>query len=386
MKTLILASVLIAATSAVAAPGAPAMQTAPAVASPYEAKRKTATEQFDAKDFVGARKTIEAALELAQTPKEKSEAMLRLGKTLDAQNLYAEAREVWQKMLPLVQNSPDDLYLARLLIGTTYYNQEMWQPAADAFVEAINYPGGENKSGLRLPLSTIYVNLKQPDKAREQLALIAADETMEADVRGFAQFNIGKTYLDEGKFEEARQNVEAAAKTPGVSGEILIGVYNTLALIAGKQNRPDDAKQAFTNERSLLMQKADGQFKAKNWKGAIESYQSALKAGVPDPRTELVAHLQLGTAYQSLADNDAAITEFQYIVDTEPIESDPNQPQVLKMMKPLALMGLAKSYIAQKQFEPARAALNRFMDYDDVLSILRRKEAQNLLQSLPPKP
>ena len=373
-----------------ATPGAPAettpaTQTAPAVAlSPYDELVKTSRAQFEAKDFAGAQKTVEQMLAIAQTPKEKSDAMLRLGKTLDAQNRYAQAREVWQKMLPLVQDSPDDLSLARLVIASSYANQEMWQPAADGFAEVLKDPLVKDKSVIRLALATAYISLKQTDKAREQLALVAADETMEADMRGFAQFSIGKIYLDEGKFDEARQNVEAAAKIPGVSGEILIGVYDTLALIAGKQNRPDDAKQAFTNERSLLMQKADGQYKAKDFDGAIASYKAALGAGVPEAIIELTAHQQIGSALQAQEKYDEARAEYQFVLDTELDPSDKSQMQMLPLIKPGAYIGIANGYIAQKQFDKARETVTRMLEMPNLLAPFRLS-AEALLKQLPPK-
>lgn len=387
MKTLLLATLLLTATGAVAAPTtetAPTQNPFAVARSPYDAKRQTATEQFDAKDFVGAQKTIEAALELAKTPKEKSDAMLRLGKTLDSQEKYAEARAVWQKMLPLIQDSPEDLYLARLLIATTYFNQEMWAQAAPAFVEVINDPRAENKSALRFPLATTYINLKQPDKAREQLAMVAADETMPADVRGGAQFTIGKTYLDESKFDEARQNIEAAAKIPGVSGEIFIGVNDTLGLIAQKQNRLKDAAKAFAVARSLLMQKADAQFKAKDWQGAITSYKAALITGIPDPMTKLIAHQQIGSSLQSQEKYDEARAEYQFVLDTELDPSNPSQMQILPLIKPGAYIGIANGYIAQKKFDSARETLNRMLEMPNLLPPFRQS-AETLLKKLPPK-
>ena len=394
MKTLLLTAVLITATSAVAAPGAPAettpaTQIAPIAASPYEELVNASRAQFEAKNFAGAQKTVEQMLAIAKTPKEKSDALRRLGQTFDAQEQYDKARETWKQALALTKDSPSDSSFLNLMIGQTYYKQENWQLYLDAalpLLDSFRADEGATKSAFRIQLGEAYSKLGQQDKARQQLTMVAQDETLSTDLRGVGQLNLAENYRESDEDGKARPLYEALTKIPEVSGDLLIGAYRGLGEIAQKQNRADDAKSAFDNARSLWMQKADGQYKAKDWNGAIASYKHALETGVPDNNVELVAHLQLGQAYQEIGDTDAAVAEFKFLVDTEPDASDKSQPQVLKMMKPLALMGLAKSYIAQKQFEPARAALNRFMDYDDVLSILRRKEAQNLLQSLPPQP
>ena len=393
MKILLLAAVLTAATSAVAAPDAPATSapvspaaTAPAVAlSPYDELVKTARAQFDAKDFAGAQKTTEQMLAIAQTPKEKSDALRRLGQTLDSQGRYAEAREIWQKMLPLIRDSPDDLSLARLVIASSYANQEMWQPAADGFAEVLKDPLVKDKSVIRLALATAYSNLKQTDKAREQLALVAADQTMEADMRGFAQFTIGKTYLDEGKFDEARQNVEAAEKIPGISREIIIGVNDTLGLIAQKQNRPADAAKAFAQERVFLMMKAIDQTNAKDLEGAIASYKAVLNTGTPELPVEPAIHLQIGNAQTKLEKYEDARVEFQKVLDAAPMRLNATETQSDNPFKIGAYLGLARIDIAEKKFDAAREKLNKALQIPN----LPEKSAvlvEDLLNSLPPKP
>ncbi len=395
MKTLLLAAVLTAATSAVAAPAvaapdAPATQTAPAVASAYDELVNASRAQFEAKDFAGAQKTVEQMLAIAKTPKEKSEALRRLGQTFDAQEQYDKARETWKQALTLTKDSPSDSSFLNLMIGQTYYKQENWQLYIDAalpLLDSFRADEGATKSAFRIQLGEAYSKLGQQDKAREQLALVVQDETLSTDLRGVGQLNLAENYRESDEDDKARPLYEALTKIPEVSGDLLIGAYRGLGEIAQKQNRADDAKSAFDNARSLWMQKADGQYKAKDWNGAIASYKHALETGVPENNVELVAHLQLGQAYQETGDNAAAVAEFKYIADTEPDASDKSQPQLLKTLKPLALMGLAKGYIAQKQFEPARAALNKFMGYaDDLPAMLFRKEAQNLLKSLPPQP
>ena len=385
MKTLLLTALLLAATGAVAAPNAPATPTAPAAAlSPYEAKTQAAHEQFDDKDFVGAQKTMEEALVLAQTPKEKSDAMLSLAQALDGQKKFAEARAIYQKMPPLLQDAPSDLATLNVLIAISYFNQEMWQQAADALAEVVKNPLTENRSMLRFPLSVAYTNLEQPDKAREQLALVAADEKIEADLRGVAQFTIGKNYLDESNFDEARKNVEAAAKIPGISREILIGVNDTLGIIAGKQDRPDDAAKAFATERAFLMMKAIDQANAKDLAGAIASYKAVLNAGIPELPIELGVRLQIGNMQTKLGKYEDARVEFQKVLDAAPIRLNATGTQSDNPFKIGAYLGLARIDIAQKKFDAAREKLNKALQIPN----LPEKSAvlvEDLLSSLPPK-
>ncbi len=429
MKTLLLATVLIAATGAVAAPdapanNAPAAQTAPAIAlSAYDQLTLTAKAQFDAKDFAGAQKSVEESLELAQTPKEKSDALRRLGLALNGQKRYAQARETWQKMAPLIQDSPEDLYSMRLAIASSYSDEEMWPQAVAAFVELVNEPRVENKSLFRMALATAYNNLKQTDKAREQLAIVTADPTapatlrataqiflgktyaeasnfdkareqfanvvadptVPAALRGLAQISIGQAYFDQSNLGEARRSVEAAEKIPGFPRDFLIGTQRLLAEIAEKQNRPEDAAKAYSTQRVFLMIKAVDQANAKDLEGAIASYKAALNAGTPEIPIELGVRLQIGNAQTKLGQYEDARVEFQKVLDAAPMRLNATETQSDNPFKIGAYLGLARIDIAEKKFDVAREKLNKALQIPN----LPEKSAvlvEDLLNSLPPKP
>lgn len=389
MKTLLLAASLIAATGAVAAPDAPATLTVPAVAlSPYEQLTQTARAQFDAQDWQKLQKTLERALPLASTPQEKSDSWRRLSGALFQQGLYADSREAAQKVFALGVASPQQQLETRTFVVSGYVNEKNWPEARRASAEILADPltPDDSKGQARFALGLSYDGLGEDAKAREQFALVGADQTTATFFREAAPLFLGKSYQKSQQWDEARQQFEAVTKIKDISGDLLIGAYQGLGEVAEKQNRTEDAKVAFAQARSLLMQQADGQFNAKDWEGAIASYKTAIATGIPEPHIELVAHMQLGTAYQTLKDYDAAIAEYQYVIDTNPDTTNKMQSVALKTIKPLALFGLAKCYIAQKKFEPARGALDKFMGYaDDLPALLFRKEAEGLLKSLPPK-
>ena len=397
MKILLLLATLLVAASVIAAPDAP---TAPpqnpfaVPLSPYDELVNASRAQFEAKDFAGAQKNVEAMLAIAKTPKEKSDALRRLGQTLDAQEQYDKARELWKQALPLAKESSGDLTELNLLIGQSYYKQENWQSYLDSalpLLDVFRADEGTSKSAFRLQLAEAYSKLEQQDKAREQLALVVQDETLPGDLRGLAQLNLAENYREADEDDKARPLYEALTKIPEVSGDLLIGAYEGLGEIAQKQNRAEDAKTALTGARHLWIEKAQGQYKAQEWAGAIQSYKRALATGTPEMGVAIVAHMQIGMASRDLKNYDEARAEFQTVIDTNPTSITAEEKQLLALLKPGAYIESAKTDIAQQKFESARVTLNAFLQIkgdagSDVAAQIFRKQAENLLQDLPPAP
>ena len=396
MKTLLLSATLLAATGAVAAPDAPTVppQNPFAVArSPYERLTQTAKAQFDAQDWKGLQKTMETALPLASTPQEKSDTLRRLSGALFEQEKNEAGRDAAQKMLAIGVASPQQQVETRTNVVSSYINEKNWTEAQRTSAEILADPltPDNAKWQARFSLGLSYDGLKDDEKARQQLALVVADDVAPAFFRGSSQFVLGESYKRSQQWDEARQHFEAVTMIKDLSGDLLIGAYQGLGEIAQKQNRPDDAKSAFTNAQSLWMQKAKGQFDAKDWDGAITSYKDALKAGTPELGVALVAHLQIGTALEEQEKYDEARAEFQIVVDTiSPIsQKEKGKAQLLAFLKPGAYVGIARTYIAQQKFDLARVTLDEFLqstsEKDEEAVQIFRRQAKNMLQHLPPK-
>lgn len=329
---------------------------------------------------------MEQALNVATTPQEKSDTLRRLSGALFQQGMNDAARDTTQKMLALGVASPADKLEARFNTLSSYVNDKKWEEARQTSEALLADPltPDNAKWRARFSLGLSYDGLKEDEKARQQLALVIADNDTPTFFRGVSQITAGQSYQKSQQWDAARQNFEAATKILGMSSDVLLSAYQGLGEIAETQKRPEDAATAFAQARKLWMQKADAQFKAKDWDGAIKSYKAALSAGIPDSMTELIAHQQIGSSLQSQEKHDEARAEYQYILDTNLNPSDTSQMQILPLIKPGAYVGIANGYIAQKKFDLARETLNRMLEMPNLLAPFRMN-AEALLRKLPPK-
>ena len=392
MKTLLLAATLALSIGADAAPDAPATGVLPKVAlSPYDDLIQTAQAQFDARKFVGAQKTIEAALELAQTPKEKSDALWRLGQALDGQWKYAEAREAWQQRLPMVQDSPDELYLARFYIASTYFNQKMWQQVVDELPALIDDPHTKQKGTLRFQLAMAYAELKRGEEARAQVTSIMTDDESPKELRDLAQFVIGESYFNESNLDAAYPYFDWVTKQPDIPSKTLIRVYQRLGAISEQEGKPKDTEAAFDKARGLLRREMSEQYKAGNWDGLIENYRDLLQMGEPDCVTKILAHSGIAAALKAQGKDTAAIVEIQVLLDILPDPADATQRGLLDGFQIMALDSLAGIYTRQKDYERARATLNTLLARPQVdsafspVNLSLRQRAKKSLKALPPE-
>lgn len=152
-----------------------------------------------------------------------------------------------------------------------------------------------------------------------------------------------------------------------------------------KYNAPVDATAAFARARQLLMEKANAQFKAQDYASAIESYRSALQLGTPEPLIALSIHQQFGAALEEQGSYAAARAEYQLAIDSAPDLANTSHAQAMDWIKPLAYLSLARTYIAQKQFERARETLDALSKRPNVLPIYD-SQIEKLRQMLPPAP
>ena len=381
MKTLLLAATLCFAGGALAAPAT------------YDEFTQTAQAQLAANDTVAAQKTIEASLQVAQTPQEKSEALLTLGALLSEQKLYAQARTTYLQIVPLVKDAPEELYITRLLIAATYANQEMWAEAIAAWTQIVDEaPAPELKNAVRLELATAYGKLQQPAKARQQLEIlrqalapIIADQSAGADARGLALITLGRSYQNENNLEAASQSFEAAQEIAGLSSELLVSALKSRGEIARKQGRDGDAESALGRARKLLQTQGAEHFQAQQWDEAVSNYREALVTGTPRAFEKLVIHWQTALSLQKQGATAAARAEFERVIESAPDTDNDRDAAIVKILQPGAYLELAKSDIAAQNFESARATLNKLLQYPDLPSAFNPRIEQ-MLKTLPPTP
>ncbi len=378
MKTLLLSAALLLSTSVFAAPAT------------YDEATQIAQTQFAAQDFAGAQQSLEAAFDLARTNEDKVEALTQLGALFEEQGRYAESLQTYQRVLPLVANSPDELNRTRLFIAQNYVNQKQWQNAAAGWAQLVESAASpQTKVSFRLELARAYAELKQTGEAQQQLALVRAqmmpfiaDAKAGADARGFAHLTIGRSYAQEDNFDAARQSFEAALAIADLSPEFRVNTLKSLAEVAAKQGREEDAKTAFTKARQLVIKAASLHFASKGWAEAAELYREAAQIGTPDAFTALALNWQLALSLHSQNDIDGARAEFQRIIAIAPDASSADQTASLKLSTPVAYQYLAQGYIAQGQFDLARATLNSLLALPDLQAPIRQK-AEEMLRGLP---
>ena len=381
MKTLLLAATLALSGGAFAAPAT------------YDELTQSAQTQLAAREVVAAQKSIEAAIELAQTPAEKSEALLTLGAILGEQKLYERARETYQQIVPLVKDAPAELYMTRLLIASTYAEQELWAQAIDAWTQIVDEaPAPELKNAVRLELASAYTKINQPDKAHQQmeilrqsLAPIIADATAPPDARGLALITLGRSYQSENNLDAARQSLESATEIAGLSGELMVNALKSLGEIAQQQGRDADEKVAFGRARNLLQKQAFALFQEQQWDEAIDDYREALTIGVPTAFEELLIHWQTALALQRQGAPDDARAEFERVIASAPATSNDLEESLVKNIQPIAYLEIAKSDIAAQKLESARATLDKLRQYPGLQTVFSQ-QAEALLKSLPPAP
>ncbi len=345
--------------------------------------------QLEARNFAGARDSLETALALARTDEEKVETLTQLGLLFDNQQDYQRARATYQRVLPLVAASPDDLATTRLFIATTYVNQKMWGEAADAWAQlAGSATTPQLKATYQLALAQAFIELNQTEKAarqleqvRAQMAPVIADETAQPDERGFALIVIGRSYQAQNDLDMARQHFEAAAQLAQASSDLRVNALKSLAEIVQK-GAPAGVAADLAGVRQRLINEASQLFADREWARAIEVYREAAQLGTLDADTELSLHWQIGNALREQGDVDGARLEFQNIVEMAPVSPKPMFGTLMKIFKPFSYYYLAQGYLAQGKFGLARAALDAELALPELQAPVR-KQAEELRNTLP---
>jgi len=178
---------------------------------------------FDAGALDGARAAYDRALATSRTPEQKVAALQKLGRTLERQGRYAEARSLYSGCIRLQRDHPelDQSTTARtqLFLGWLDYRQGKYDPARERFGAALELGRGKRDDWL---LGNVYNGLglleKRAEVFEEALARFrtALDYWCRVDYPygvAAAYANTGNTYLSWGnQLRDARLTTESRSR------------------------------------------------------------------------------------------------------------------------------------------------------------------------------
>jgi tetratricopeptide (TPR) repeat protein len=178
---------------------------------------------FDAGALDGARAAYERALAASRTPEQKVAALQKLGRTLERQGRYAEARSLYSRCTRLQRDHPelDQSTTARthLFLGWLDYRQGNYDPARERFGAALELARGKRDDWL---LGNVSNGLGLLEKRAEVFEKALARFRTALDYRCRADYpygvaaayaNIGNTYLSWGnQLRDARLITEARSR------------------------------------------------------------------------------------------------------------------------------------------------------------------------------
>lgn len=211
-RTKYTAALLIAVSLGSVADGVMRFNVASAADPSYAEAYRQAYEKSRAGDLAGARKALEEALPLAQTPVQKSRAVFGIGNTYFHQRQWEDARKEWGKMLEMTDTDSYWKTVARLSIMASYAAEGKTEQAkaetAKMMADNVNiqalsdYSSGAlfGKDSSKIKADLLATIEKNPDPNRKS----------EAEVR------LGEWDVSEKKFASARARFESAWQRKGV--------------------------------------------------------------------------------------------------------------------------------------------------------------------------
>ncbi len=331
----------------------------------------TTTEAIDAArplyqkgDYVGAQKLSEEALKLAKTPSEKVAALIRIGATYNKRNLNVQARTQWARILELPGASGDDKIGAQSLIATSYGEEKNWPQARIESQKIIDSPDAtaQNKYLFRFVIATAYVAENNAVEARKALASIADDTTLDSNLRAPAYDQLGQGFFNAREFERGRTTLRTALGLPGLSTELAIPLQAKIALSYNSEGNVSKAQEAFGQAQVMALRQAKQFAAAKQFQSARASMEQALDLGEMNPALDIGVRMEI--AQYLLAEGKPALAREKFEAVLKQRYEGELSPQVqttLRETRQSANIGLARSYIQEKNGARAKEVLNALL-------------------------
>ena len=374
MKTLLLAATLLAATGGVAA------------SATYAQQQQLARQQLADRNFVAAQQLGEALLKLAQTPDEKVEALTLLGLTFSRQKLYSRAVETWQDALTYQGVLPINREVARRLLADTYREMGQWENARREYEKMLANPSqnnGNRKNTLD-DLARVYLEAGDFDKSREIYRRIIQTPGLDESSIDSAYEKIASTYQSQGNEQQEKLTYQELLLRPNVSPYGVMFAYKNLGDLFRKAGQPVEAAQQYQQARTILLEKAQKQKEAKNWEGVVDALSPLTFSNLP-PLEIVDLYQQLGDAFVQMDDLSAARQRFERGLEIANENNVASESKTLETAQQRFLLSIAQTYDDEKNEVQTRATLDKLLARPNV-DFNFRQQAEQILQSLPPKP
>jgi tetratricopeptide (TPR) repeat protein len=321
--------------------------------------------QFNKGDYVGAQKTTEEALLLAQTPEEKSGALMRLGLIFRERKMVVQAREQWTKMLQLPDNSDSEKVSAQAIIATSYGEEEDWDNSRTEFQKVLAMPaaGPQEKAAAHLGLAIGYMNQKKLADAQREFTANAEDTQLDVNTRASSYLMLGQMLSDAKEYDQARLAFSKAAELTSNTPEQI--PVTAQAMIAQSFKAQGDAKQAqaeFVKAQTEALKRVTWFQKRKLYPQARALLQQVLTFGTVKPVNDASVRLLIAQSFVDENKPAEAIQQVEEFLkkDYGP-ELSPKDKATLETVRQGAQLTLAKGYKQQQNDVKAKEILTNLL-------------------------
>jgi cytochrome c-type biogenesis protein CcmH/NrfG len=285
-------------------------------------------------DARGAREQLEKAAALKP---DHPRARLYYGRALAQTGQAAGAEQQYQAVLRLEPK----LAIARYDLGQLYLGQKRYREALDCFQEAYGLDASLAQAQLGMALAEEGLNAKAEAAAHFEKYLAARPGDLET------RFHLARWYLEEGKYEEAREGLEAVDRakpeTPGLAAA-LGDVCAALKKYPESERYYREALRAAPADADLHRVLGETLLKQEKLGEAESEFRTALgrEPGSREALRGLATSLYLGKRYP------------EAIPLLEAVARAPDPP-------PIAIFALASSYDHLRVLEKALDNYERFL-------------------------
>lgn len=275
-----------------------------------------ATLEYDQKKFADAADGFNRSLQIWQRmggPFEQAVQLQRLGNVYRAQEDHERARQAFADGLPLARDSGVLSLQARALngVGSSYYRLGRPREALENWEEALKLSRQAGDRGLEAVLeqneASLYINQGQYQKAFN--LLIHAVSSVPPEKAGTMRQNLGNLYLDLGDPDKARDNYELSRKAFASQGKrqeeadvrIAIGrTWQRKGELQAALAEYEEARKLMPKSWGVLYSIGAARMELEKPEQALGPLQQALATPGLTPDQRALTQLALGTLHTKL--------------------------------------------------------------------------------------
>lgn len=272
MRKHILLGLLLCATAVHAAPFAT-----------YEEAMKESRRLYYAGDKTSALTAIQQAAELAKTPDNKAEALMRVARIIKEQGDPTKSLVIMKQVLQIQGVSQGLKQETQFLAASDMIKAGQFDEGRATLQPLLALPNPTQGvyEGAHLLFASSFVTQKKNEDALRELSSVVADEKIEFAARAMAQDLRGGVFTDQKKFDEARaayqsgiQFLEEGAKTDesllAQRSPLYLDIVQSYEKQYGEERAKEEALKLFTP----VMQRASELRNATRYKKALPLYLS----------------------------------------------------------------------------------------------------------------